>query len=244
MENQSANIWNFQNQEHPLLVSNFRNFQIYFISELNSIKNLFEEESKLSKLNFQENIVAINQKLIENNEILINLQAMNQNYQEHSVTNTQNLIEVSQKNQEDIQNTQTLIIQNHSQLIEKFTTFSTLFQDLKESFENTILNRITEGINQVRTEIDKNLHSQITTDTITSFQNYYSQAEERLKASLNKFNNDNKTTLQQIFIKLSDHSVEGEMMKKFKQLKSNIKNSNKNQEITDLLDANNQENRN
>jgi hypothetical protein len=154
MENQSANTRNFQNQENPLLVSNFGNFQNNFISELNSIKNFIVEETKLSKLNFQNIFITINQDLQKNNEI-------HQKFQEFSVTNSQIFIGLNQKNQELLLNMQSLINQNHTQLIDKFMAIPNLFQDLKETFGNTILNKFMEGMNQVKTETDKNLQLQI-----------------------------------------------------------------------------------
>jgi hypothetical protein len=66
----------------------------------------------------------------------------------NSVTSFQFLIELSQMNQAIIKETQSLIINNHSQLIEEFTSISTLVLNLKETLGNLISNLFLEQMKE------------------------------------------------------------------------------------------------
>jgi hypothetical protein len=91
--------------EFTLPLTEFKNFQKDTVIELNSIKN-----------NKTYNLIGIKLSI--------------QKFQENSVMNLQFLIDTTQMNQNICKETQSLIINNHTQLIEKFTVISTLVQGL------------------------------------------------------------------------------------------------------------------
>jgi hypothetical protein len=206
-----------QNDENSIFYnSDFWKFQKDTVSELNIIKN----------------------SAIENyGELNLTIQ----NNHSNSVTSIQILIDMSELNQSICKKIQSLIINNHSQLIEEFTSISTLVQSLKESFGNHISNIFEEQMKQVKIGNDNSLQEQFMNETKKLLQDFQNKTEILINQTLEKLLyrscTETKADLQQIFIKLNDKSLQKKFKKSLEVVKEEIVKVTENQRMSnDLLE--------
>jgi hypothetical protein len=199
---------------------------------ITKIQSLHNDISKLF-VDFQKDTVS-ELKSINNNTIqnIVETNLSNQKFQENSATSLQFLIESSQKNQDVFQNIISLINRNQTQIIDKFTSFSTLMNELKESFGNQILKRFEVHLKQFRSEYDQSLHSQIITNINTLIQNNIAAINTQFETYLNRFNSNSNSMMKQILNKLNNQSMEEVIRKKLKKIMNNI--SEKAEKILEL----------
>jgi hypothetical protein len=151
------------------------------------------------------------------------------------------LIDISQLNQAICKETQSLIINNHSQINEGFTSISTLVLSLKETFVNHISNLFKEQMKQIKTGNDNSLQEQLLNETKNLLQNFKSKFEaimnQTIKELLHKTYNETKTDLHQILLKINDNTLKNMIKKKLQKIESRLESAAENSKnVNDLLE--------